>query len=98
MLLLQQPRTGDVIGVHVRFERGNERELELAQQRSVATRLFEYRIDENGLAAARIAEQIGVGRGLRIEQLAEDQHDGRGGQDCDTRAAPGARGGGCSSA
>ena len=49
---------------------------ELAQQRGVAPRLLEHRIDQHRLARAGVAEQVRVRRRLRIEQLAEDQHGG----------------------
>ena len=70
-LLLEQPRAGDVIGVHVRVERRDELEAELVDQRGVAPRLLEDRIDQHRLAAAAIGQQVRVGRRLRIEELAE---------------------------
>jgi hypothetical protein len=36
----------------------------------IAAYLFEHHVDQYSVAAAAIAEQIGVGRGRRIEQLA----------------------------
>ena len=73
-LMLQQPRAGDVIRVHVRIERRNKLQVELAHQRGVAPRLLEHRIDQHRLLASRVAEQIRIGRRLRVEELAEDQH------------------------
>ena len=72
--LLEKPRPGDVIGVHVRVERRNEFDVELLDQRGVALRLLEDRVDQDRLAAAAIGQQIRVRRRLRIEKLAEDQH------------------------
>ena len=46
-LPLQQPRAGHVIGVHVRLERGNELETQFGNERGIAPRLLEYRIDEH---------------------------------------------------
>src|SRR5207248_10762098 len=57
----------------------------------IARRLLEHGIDEYGLARVAIGEQIGIGRRLRIEELAEYQHGqspGVGGQGCDDAAHP----------
>ena len=58
--VLQQPRAGDVVRVHVRVERELEIEAELVDERRVAQRLVEHRIDQHRLAARRIAEQVRV--------------------------------------
>ena len=72
--LLVQPRAGDVVRVHVRLERPGELQAELRHQRRVASRLLEHRVDQHRLARARVREQVGVGRGLRIEELAKDHY------------------------
>ena len=41
-------------------------------QRQIAVDLLQHRIDDQRLAAAAAGEQIGVGAGGLIEQLAED--------------------------
>ena len=43
-------------------------------QRNVAADLLEHRIDQDSFARNRAAQQVGVGRGGRIEELAEDEH------------------------
>jgi hypothetical protein len=60
----------------VGVERGGQHEVELVHERGVAARLLEHRVDQHGLARARIPEQVRVRRRLRVEQLAEDQHLG----------------------
>ena len=72
--LLQQPGAGHVIGVDMGFEGRDQRQTQLADQRHVAPDLLEHRVDQHRLAARPITQQIGVGRGLRVEQLTEHQH------------------------
>ena len=48
-LPLQQPPAGHMIGMNVRLERGDELEAELLDQRCVASRLLENRVDQEGL-------------------------------------------------
>jgi len=67
-----EPCARDVVGVTVRVERVEEREAELANQRGVAGVLLEHRIDERGLAGARVGEQVRVRAGSLIEELSED--------------------------
>jgi hypothetical protein len=68
----EQRRAGDVVGMHVRFEREFELQAQFLDQRRVAPRVLEHRVDQHRLARERIGEQVGVGGGLRIEQLAEN--------------------------
>ena len=63
-----------MVGMDMGFERIEQFQPQLVDQRRVAPHLLEHRIDDDRLAAFRIGQQIGVGRGGRIEQLAEDQH------------------------
>src|SRR5437867_7794193 len=72
-LLLQQPSAGHVISMHVRVDGGDQLEVELAQQRGVAARLLEHRIDQHRVPRACVTDQIRVRRRRRIERLAEDQ-------------------------
>ncbi len=60
--LLQQPRGGDMVGMHMRLQRRCEREAEFAQQRAVTPHMLEHRIDQQRLAAVGVARQVGVGR------------------------------------
>ena len=70
-LLLEQPCAGDMVGVHVRLERELQAQAELLDQRRIAPRLLEHRVDEQRIARALIRQQIGISRGLRIVELAE---------------------------
>ena len=65
-----------MIGVDMGFERGDELEAQFVDQRRVAPHLLEDRIDQDRFAAFAAGEQIGIGRGLRIEQLPEDESHG----------------------
>jgi len=74
LALLQEPGAGHVVGMDVRLERPQQCKIQLGDQRRVAPHLLEHRIDQHRFLARRAAQQIGVGRRGRIEQLAEDEH------------------------
>ena len=61
-----------MIGVQMRVDRLDQLEIELANQLQIAVDLLDHRIDDQRLAAAPAREQIGVGAGRAVEQLAED--------------------------
>src|SRR5258706_4902934 len=71
--LLQERSAGDVIGVNVGFEGAYELQPQLGDQGLIAAYLLEYGIDQNRVPALAAAQEIGIGRGLRIEELPEDQ-------------------------
>ena len=50
-LALEQPRAGDVIGVDVGLERRDELQPQLLDQRRIAPRLLEHRVDQHRLRA-----------------------------------------------
>src|SRR5947208_12581611 len=56
------------------FQSRDELEAELAEERDIPPDLLEDGVDQDRLAARPLAEQIGVGRGLRVEQLTEHEH------------------------
>ena len=70
--LLQQPGGGDVVGVGVGVDHQFQRQAQLLQQRQVAGALLEHRVDQQGLAAGRVRQQVGIGRGSSIEQLTKE--------------------------
>ena len=70
----QRAEPGDVVGVQMRVDRLDQPEIELADELEVTVDLFQHRIDDQRLAAAPAGEQVGVGAGYAVEQLAED-HD-----------------------
>ena len=72
--LLQQPGAGHMVGVNMGFERRDQIEAEFAEQRRIPPHLLEHRIDQHRRTARPVAEQIGIGRGLRIEKLSKNQH------------------------
>jgi hypothetical protein len=55
-----------MVGVDVGFERPYEPQAQLADQGSIASRLLEDRVDEQRLRALAVAEEVGVGGGLRV--------------------------------
>ena len=59
-LLAQQPRAGDMIGVHVSLEGPGELEAELVDERGVAPRLLEHRVDQQRLTRRGVGEKIRV--------------------------------------
>src|SRR5690242_16317307 len=60
----------------MRLERIEQLEIKLADQRGVARSLLEDGIDDHRLACFPVGEQVSVGRGLRVEELTEDEHGG----------------------
>ncbi len=72
--LAQQPGAGDVVGMHMRLQRPGQPQAEFADQGRVTPRLLEDRVDQQGLAAGAVGEQVGVGRRRGVEQLAKDEH------------------------
>jgi hypothetical protein len=71
-LVAERAQAGDVVGVHVGVDRLDELEVELPHQRKIAVDLLQDRIDDQRLAAAAAGEQIRIGAGRLVEQLAED--------------------------
>ena len=63
-----------MVGVHMGIERGDQAQTEFAQQGGVAPHMLENGIDEHRLTGLGVAEQVGVRRGRRVEELAEDEH------------------------
>jgi hypothetical protein len=65
-----------MISMDVGFQAADKLQPELAKQRAVAAHLLEDGINEHGLAGFAATQQIGVGGGLRVDQLSEDQRHG----------------------
>jgi len=63
-----------MVGMDMGFERVGEPQAELGDQCRIAPHLLEHRVDQHRRACAAVAQEVGVGRGLRIEQLTKDQH------------------------
>jgi hypothetical protein len=61
-----------VIGVEVGVHRLDQAQIQLADELEVAVHLLEHRVDDQRLAAAAAGEQVAVGAGDAVEQLAED--------------------------
>jgi hypothetical protein len=70
----QRPKAGDVVGVKMGVHGLDELEIELPYELEIAVNLFQHRIDDQTLSAGPAGEQVGVGAGCLVEELAED-HD-----------------------
>jgi hypothetical protein len=71
----QLAEPGDVVGMQMGVDRLDQLEIELAQQLAVAIDLLQHGVENQGLAAGAAGQQITVGSGDAVEQLAKD-HDG----------------------
>ena len=65
-----------MVGMDMGFQRVEELQAQFLDQGRVAPYLLEDSVDEHGLTAFAAGQQIGVGRGLRVEQLPEDESHG----------------------
>jgi hypothetical protein len=68
----QRAKAGDVVGMQMRVDRLDQLDVELAQELEVAVDLFQYRVDDQRLAAGPAGEQVGIGARYAVEKLAED--------------------------
>jgi hypothetical protein len=71
--LAQLPHGGHVIGMGVGIDGLDQPDIEFAQQLQISIHLLQDRIDDHGLAAGPFGQQIGVGAGVQIIELAK-QH------------------------
>ncbi|MCY1301398.1 hypothetical protein D9M70_510090 [compost metagenome] len=71
-LVAQRPEPGDVIGMEMGIDRLDQPEVEFADELQVTLDLFQYRIDDQRLAALAAGDQVGIGAGHAVEQLTED--------------------------
>ena len=68
----QRAEPGDMVGVQMRIHGLDQLEVELAHELKIAVDPLQHRIDDQRLAAVAAGEQIGVGAGRGVEQLAKD--------------------------
>ena len=68
----QRAEPGDVVGVQMGVDRLDQLQVELLHQLEVAVHLLQHGVDDQRLAAAPAGEQVGVGAGHAVEELAED--------------------------
>ena len=68
----QRAEPGDVVGVDVRVHGLDQLEVELVDQLQVAIDLLQHGIDDQRLPTAPAGQQIAVGAGHAVEQLAEN--------------------------
>ena len=68
----QLAQSGDVVGVQMGIDRLDQPQVELPEQLAVAVDLLQHRIEDQRLAAGAAGQQIAVGPGNTVEQLAKD--------------------------
>ena len=68
----QRTQSGDMVGVQMRVGGLDQLEIELAHELQIAVDLLQHRIDDQRLAAMPAGDEIGVGAGNAVEELAED--------------------------
>ena len=68
----QRAEPGDVVGMQVGVDGLDQLEVELGHELDVAIDLLQHGIDDQRLAAAPAGEEVGVGAGDAVEELAED--------------------------
>ena len=64
-------KTGDVVGLHVRVEHGNDRRALAVGQRDVLIDQIDVRVDDRKRAVGLATEQVGGARGLVVQQLTQ---------------------------
>ena len=62
----------DMVGMQMGIDRLDQLEIEFAQQLAVAVDLLQHRIEDQRFAAGAARQQIAVGAGDAVEQLAKD--------------------------
>ena len=68
----QRAEAGDVVGVQMGVDGLDQLEVEFADELQIAVDPLEHRIDDQRLAAVPAGDEIGVGAGGAVEELAED--------------------------
>ena len=63
---------GDVVGMQMGVDRLDQPEIEFAQQLAIAVDLLQHGIEDQRLAAGAAGQQIAVGAGNAVEELAKD--------------------------
>ena len=61
-----------MVGVQMGIDRLDQSQIEFAQQLAVAVDLLQHGIEDQRLAAGAAGQQIAVGPGNAVEQLAKD--------------------------
>ena len=69
----QRAQPGHVVGVQMGVDRLDEFEVKLSHKLQITIDPLQHRIDDQRLAATPAGEEIGVGAGRAVEELAEDQ-------------------------
>ena len=67
----QRTQSGDMVGVQMRIDGLDQLEIELAHELQIAVDLLQHRIDDQRLAAMPAGDEISVGAGNAVEELAE---------------------------
>ena len=68
----QLAKPGDMVGMQVSVDGLDQFEIKLAQQLAVAVDLLQHGIENQRFAAGAAGQDVAVGSGYAIEQLAKD--------------------------
>ena len=68
----QRAEPGNVVGMQMRVDRLDQLEIELAHELQVTVDLLQHWIDDQRLAAMAAGEEISIGAGCAVEELAEN--------------------------
>ena len=68
----QRAEPGDVIGVDVGVYRLDQLQIQLVHEPEVAVHLLQHGVDDQRLSPATACDQVGVGAGDAVEELAEE--------------------------
>jgi len=71
-MIAQRTEPGNMVGMQMRVDGFHELEIKFVNKVQIAVDLFEYRIDDQGLAARTAREQVGIGAGHLVEKLTEN--------------------------
>lgn len=75
-LLLQESGASDVIGVTVSVQGHFERQAQFIDELQISVHRLQHWIDQNGLSAVSIRQQVCVRAALRLEELSEERRSG----------------------
>jgi hypothetical protein len=68
----QRAQAGEMVGMQMRIDRLDQFEVEFIDELDVPVDLLQHRIDDQRLAPAPAGDEVGVGAGNAVEELAKD--------------------------
>src|SRR5262249_26990105 len=83
----QRAQAGEMVGMQMRIHRLDQLEVEFVDELDVTVDLLQHRIDDQRLAPAPAGDEVGVGAGDAVEELAKDHPGDRQLRDCESLGA-----------